>query len=106
MSFSRGRAIVSLSPVRRGRRVVGVGENSSDTRVTNDGTARSKEDSYQSTSMFNTTGVLAPLCGVARPLATNEFPIDVARNDDLTEAAEARRAATEAIVLEKLVIEP
>ncbi|AFZ74081.1 hypothetical protein [Natronobacterium gregoryi] len=56
--------------------------------------------------MFNTTGVLAPLCGVARPLATNEFPIDVARNDDLTEAAEARRAATEAIVLEKLVIEP
>ncbi|MBZ6496219.1 NADPH:quinone reductase [Natrinema longum] len=88
-----------------GARVVGIGERSPDPGFTNDGTARSKDVSYQFMSVFNTPDLRVPLRGIGY-LMTDAVSIDIARTYDLEEAADAQRAVMDDSFLGKLVIEP
>jgi NADPH:quinone reductase-like Zn-dependent oxidoreductase len=89
-----------------GARVVGIGENDPEVRLTNDGVARSKDVRFQFMSMFNTPDLSVPLRRLATLVERGDLEIDVAQTYTLDEAAEAHRAVMEDSFLGKLVVTP
>ncbi|WP_435066898.1 NADPH:quinone reductase [Haloplanus sp. C73] len=87
-------------------RVVGIGENDPEIRLTNDGVARSKDLTVQFMSMFNTPALSAPLGRIAHLLGEGDIDIEVARTYDLDEVADAHEDVLTESFLGKLVVTP